>query len=128
MTELEETILSLEKNLISPEVRKSAEKLAAIISESFFEFGSSGQIYHYHKGDVFDSGPAKDMDWEILDFSVMPLAGECALATYKAVKHSEPDESKKISLRCSLWEKESGNWKLKFHQGAYANESHAALS
>lgn len=126
MTELEETILSLEKALINPEVRKSAEKLAAIISSSFFEFGSSGQMYHYHKGDVFDDGPVKNMDWEIIDFSLMQLAGECVLATYKAVKHSEPDASKKTSLRCSLWEKESGTWKIKFHQGAIAKETHEA--
>jgi len=128
MTELEETILSLEKALISPDVRKSAEKLSEIISESFFEFGSSGKIYHYHKGDVFDAGPVSDLDWEIFDFSLMPLVGECVLATYKAVKHSESDESKKISLRCSLWEKENGIWKIKFHQGAFANETHETLS
>ena len=128
MTELEATILSLEKALTSPGVRKSAEKLSEILSESFFEFRSSGKIYHYHKGDIFDNGPAKDMDWEILEFSVMPLAGECVLATYKVVIHSEPDESKKISLRCSLWEKENGSWKIKFHQGAFANKSHETLT
>jgi len=120
MTDLEKIILSLEKTLMLPEVRHSADKLAGILSESFFEFGTSGRMYHYHKGDVFEGGPVNDTDWEIRDFAVNSISQDCVLATYSAVKHTEPDESKKVSRRCSLWEIESGSWKIKYHQGAIA--------
>lgn len=118
MSELETIILSLEKSLLRPEVRNSAEKLAELLSESFYEFGSSGNIYYYRKGDVFEVSPIQENDWEIVDFSLLPHGEDSVLATYKGIKHTEPDETKKITLRCSLWEKESGSWKIKFHQGA----------
>lgn len=121
MTELEETILFKEKALLRPEVRRSAEKIAGLLSESFFEFGCSGNIYHYHKGDILLEGPANEGDWEITDFSLLQVSLDSVLATYTATKHTEPVAARKVSLRCSLWEKEDGVWKVKFHQGAYAN-------
>jgi len=120
MTELEETILFNEKELLRPEVRRSAEKIAELLSESFFEFGSSGNIYHYHKGDTFLEGPAKDGDWEITNFTLVQVSLDSVLVTYTATKHTELVEAQKVSLRCSLWEKEDGVWKAKYHQGAYA--------
>ena len=125
MTELEEIIFSKEKSLLQPDVRQSAEKLYTLLSESFFEIGTSGTTYHYHKGDVFPVGPVNAGDWEILSFTLLPVSSDSVLATYKAIKHTEPDASKRISLRCSLWEKESDVWKLKFHQGAIATEERA---
>lgn len=125
MTELEEIILSKENALLQPDVRQSAEKIHALLSESFFEIGTSGTTYHYRKGDVFPTGPVNAGDWEILSFTLLPVSPDSVLATYKAIKHTEPDASKKISLRCSLWEKESDEWKLKFHQGAIATEEQA---
>lgn len=120
MTELEKNILFYEKELLRPEVRLSAEKIAELISESFFEFGSSGNIYHYHKGDTFQEGPANEGDWEITNFTLVQVSLDSVLATYTVTKHTEPVEAQKVSLRCSLWEKEDGVWKVKFHQGAYA--------
>ena len=120
MTELEEIILNNEKELLRPEVRCSADKIADLMSESFFEFGSSGKIYNYHPGDTFPAGPVSEGDWEILDFNLLQVSLDSVLATYKAVKHSEPDITKKVSVRCSLWEKEFDVWKVKFHQSAIA--------
>ena len=119
MTELEKTILFNERELLRPEVRRSADKIAELLSESFFEFGSSGNIYHYHKGDVFLEGSVNEGDWEITDFSLARVSLNSVLATYTAIKHTEPVEAQKVSLRCSLWEIEDGVWKAKYHQGAY---------
>ena len=120
MSDIEETILFNEKELLRPEVRRSAEKIAELLSESFFEFGSSGNIYHYHKGDIFLEGPVNEGDWEITDFSLAQVSTDSVIATYIATKHTEPVAAQKVSLRCSLWEKEEGVWKVKFHQGTYA--------
>lgn len=122
MTELEEIILNNEKELLRPEVRCSADKIADLMSESFFEFESSGKIYNYRVGDTFPSGPVSEGDWEILDFNLFQVSLDSVLATYKAVKHSEPDISKRVSVRCSLWEKEMDVWKVKFHQAAIADQ------
>ena len=119
MSDIEETILFNEKELLRPEVRRSAEKIANLLSESFFEFGSSGNIYHYHKGDIFLEGPVNEGDWEITDFTLVQVSLDSVLATYTSIKHTEPVAAQKVSLRCSLWEKEDGAWKVKFHQGAY---------
>ena len=126
MTELEDTILFLEKELLRPEVRSSAEKIAELLSESFFEVGSSGNTYQYKKGDTFQGGPVNDGDWEIRDFALLPVSKESVLSTYKAIKHTETNERLKITLRCSLWELEEGKWKVKFHQSALADSPTAS--
>ena len=126
MTEQEDTILFLEKELLRPEVRNSAEKIAELLSESFFEVDSSGNTYQYQKGDTFPGGPVNDGDWEICDFSLLPVSNESVLATYKAIKHTETNEHLKVTLRCSLWELEEGKWKVKFHQSALADNPAAS--
>lgn len=120
MNALSETILYLEKELLRPEVRCSAEKIAGILSDSFCEYTSSGTEYHYRKGDTFPGGPVTDGDWEIIDFSVLALSPGSAQAVYKLIKHTDPDISRRLSLRSSLWVMESGIWKMQFHQGTAA--------
>jgi hypothetical protein len=57
------------------------------------------------------------MDWEIRDFEISQLSNECLLATYKLIKHNEPNEDIKYSLRSSIWKLLEGKWKMTFHQG-----------
>ena len=66
----------------------------------FSEITASGVEYHYKNGDVFqEQDNNSNIDWEILDFKVRKLSTDCILATYKLVKHSELDESRKYSLK-----------------------------
>lgn len=117
-----EEILSLEKALIKPEVRKSALEIKKILSKDFVEFSSLGSEYHYKFGDVFQGEEEeKGLNWEILDFKVRVLSKDCLLATYKVIKHDEL-EKKKYSLRSSIWIKEEGRWKMTFHQGTLLDE------
>ncbi|WP_367615230.1 DUF4440 domain-containing protein [Heyndrickxia coagulans] len=46
---LKEHILQLEKSLLEPSTRSDPAKLGALLAESFFEFGSSGNIWHKRK-------------------------------------------------------------------------------
>ena len=121
MTGIEAIIYAKEKDLLRPDVRRSPEKISEILSDSFYEYGSSGSVYHYHKGNTFAHGPEKEGDWEIQDFALHLLSEDSALATYKVVKHTEDDPSRKTTLRVSLWKIEDGIWKMQFHQGTYAN-------
>lgn len=116
-----EEIFALEKALIRPEVRKSAEEIGKILSKNFVEFSSLGSEYHYKAGDVFqDEEDNRFLDWEILNFKVREIAKNCLLATYKVLKHDEIN--KKYSLRSSLWIREEGRWKMAFHQGTLLEE------
>lgn len=120
---LEKHIFELEKALLNSETRKSAEKINELLSEDFIEFTSSGNIYHYNKGDVFDEdNDSSEIKWEIKDFTIEQLSNDCMLATYKVIKHSETRENMKYSLRSSIWKLSNGTWKMFFHQGTLTSD------
>lgn len=115
MHSVSEEILKLEKELLKSDVRKSAERISEILSESFIEYTSSGNEYYYKVGDTFqEENDNTILNWEIVNFKTRFLAEDCILATYKVIKH---DEEKKYSLRSSIWKIEGGKWKIIFHQG-----------
>lgn len=117
MEALKEHILRLEKELLKPQIRQSAEKTNELLADSFVEFCSSGCIY-YNQGQAVDEDTnSKELNWEIKDFEIKQLSEDCVLATYRLVKHSELNENKKYSLRSSIWKCYHGNWKMIFHQG-----------
>lgn len=111
-------IFELENELLKPETRQSAEKINELLSDDFIEFCSSGNIYNYNKGDVFDKTiNSSKIKWEIKEFSTKQLSNESILATYKVIKHSESKENIRYSLRSSIWKCLNGKWKIIFHQG-----------
>lgn len=115
---LKETIYHLENELLKSDVRKSAEKISELLSEDFQEVTSSGQLYFYKKGDVYqDANDNTELNWEITEFQIKELTEECVLAIYKVIKHNETDESKKYTYRSSIWKCFEGKWKMAFHQG-----------
>jgi len=118
---LEEQILKLEKSLLQPEVRQSAEQISELLSDDFTEFCSSGRVYEYKRGDIIDSRNESDIpDWEIKDFSIEIIASDVILAKYKIIKHSKLD--KNYSLRSSIWKYIKGKWKMIFHQGTLTDK------
>ncbi|HOQ02098.1 MAG TPA: DUF4440 domain-containing protein [Acetivibrio sp.] len=117
-TILEKHIFDLEQSLLQPEVRQSSEKIAELLSDDFCEFCSSGNIYLYNKGDIFDTDRNLSViDWKIKDFSIRILANDVVLATYKAIKYNREQKKMVSSLRSSIWKCFDGNWKMVFHQG-----------
>ncbi len=104
-------ILSLEDALLQAEVRQCAAKIESLLSGDFFEFGSSGSVYRYTKGDAF----APVDGYQITGFSVAELSPECVLATY-SITLSQGERAKR-SLRSTIWRKSEGQWKAVFHQG-----------
>lgn len=109
---IEITIYKLEKSLMTPEVRKSAERIQALLSEDFFEFCSCGKRYDYQAGDVFGG----DYSYEIKDFAIKKLSEHYVLATYQTVR-IDKDGHKTRQLRSSIWQEDDGIWKMTFHQG-----------
>lgn len=118
MDSLEKKIFKLENDLLSSTVRKSPEKINEILDDEFTEYTSSGQEYHYKKGDIFqDKEDKSELDWQISNFKIKKLSEECVLATYRVEKNNEIDEKKKYTLRSSIWKCIDGTWKMIFHQG-----------
>ena len=118
MESIEKHILQLENDLLKSEIRKSSQKINEILANDFIEFCSSGSEYYYKNGDVFqEQNDNHTLCWEILDFQIKELSDDCILAMYKVIKHSELNESKKYSLRSSIWKYYDGKWKMTFHQG-----------
>jgi len=80
-------------------------------------------IIESKNGDVFqDQDDNKELFWEIRDFEIKELSNDCILALYKVIKHDEPNESKKYSLRSSIWKYTDEKWKMLFHQGTYTSK------
>lgn len=116
-------IYDLENQLLKLETRQSREKISKLLSDDFFEFTSSGFVWHYNKNKAIDSSVnLVSLDWEIKDFSIKILAADVILATYKLVKNNEEEFHKKYSLRSSIWKNIDGNWKMIFHQGTPMSE------
>lgn len=115
---LHKIIYDCEEALLKSEVRKDANKIADLMAEDFVEFTSSGYIANYTKGEVFQAiDDNTELNWELKDFKIKELSNDYVLATYKVIKHNEADESKKYSLRSSIWQNIDDKWKMMFHQG-----------
>lgn len=119
MNTLKDTIYELEKSLMTPEARRSAQVIRVRLCDDFTEFCSSGRVYHYQTGDVFDDGSA-EYRYEIEDFALDQMSEDSVHVTYTAIKHSGGSIVR--SLRSSLWRKQDDEWKLWFHQGTQVFE------
>ena len=111
----EAEILNMEQKLLLEEVRSSADKIAKLLADGCIEYCSSGGVYRYARGDTFGHG--RQRNWEIVDFEARELAFGVVLATYRLLKHDEPNGDMRVSLRSSIWKVEDGAWKMVFHQG-----------
>ena len=104
-------LLDLERALMQPFIRSSAERLKALISEDFFEIGASGATYTLP--DLI-AALAVEPDVPaatISAFNATLLASDIALVTYRT------DLNGLARLRSSIWRREQGAWRLHFHQG-----------
>jgi hypothetical protein len=105
-------ILNLEKKLLDPLIWQSGDELSELLSEDFTEFGSSGKVYN--REEVIKALSNQEIsDYIISDFRIKKLGTNSILALYKSVS------SGKQSLRSSIWQFESGKWRIIFHQGTY---------
>jgi hypothetical protein len=116
VAELEHQLYGLEQQFLGPATRSSRKNLEELLAEDFVEFGSSGVIYD--RASVISTLVLENpVAWSIASFKARPLAGGAALVTYVATKSG--GES---SLRCSIWQRSGGRWRMVFHQGTRSGE------
>ncbi|WP_422121963.1 DUF4440 domain-containing protein [Planococcus sp. X10-3] len=111
MDELEQEIYELECRHISPDVRISEAKLAQVLDDEFYEFGSSGGVIT--RSEIAGDRPLAPDHMEISNFKMHLLGDEAVLTTYRI----ENKTTGRNTNRSSIWKKRPTGWKLFFHQG-----------
>lgn len=104
----------LEESLWREETRFDMHRMREIIAEDFFEFGRSGHCYSLE--DTLAIAPQKiHAKIPLPDFNVRQLAEDVVQVTYS----SAVEYNNKIlhARRSSLWSRNQGHWRLRFHQG-----------
>ena len=118
---LTEEIKQLEEQLLQPELRKSSQDLAYLLSDDFIEFGSSGRIFD--KARMIDALQHESRDQlSLTDFQIKDLTPDVVLVTYRAARRSEATGQTTCSLRSSIWQSIEGRWQIVFHQGTMTVE------
>ncbi|MFB4213375.1 DUF4440 domain-containing protein [Shouchella sp. JSM 1781072] len=115
---LKEVFLNLEEKLLKPEIRASKDEITQLLSENFFEFGSSGKVFY--KNESIDEVSLSKVSMKLSDFEIHPLSEQIVLTTYRIYN----EVSKQHSLRSSIWSLTDGKWKMQFHQGTPTAQSH----
>ncbi|KZL05104.1 hypothetical protein PsAD2_04459 [Pseudovibrio axinellae] len=105
-----EILFSLEKQLLNPAARASAQQLEMMLHEDFIEIGASGRIYD--RSQIINEllGSAADYPMRTLkDFRVRGLSGDLVQVFYDIAENG--------TRRSSIWKLEDSNWRIIFHQG-----------
>jgi ribonuclease HI len=112
---------SLEASLLDPPVRRDRQRVSALLADDFTEIGASGRLWTREA--ILALLATEDfVPPTIEDFSCRQLAEGVVLATYRAVRTGPVTQECSTALRNSIWTKEDGGWKLRFHQGTQAGE------
>jgi hypothetical protein len=103
-----------ELRLLDAEVRRSPERLGALLHPDFYEFGSSGRLWD--RASVLAELTGKDVPGSRpLTASRMKgvqLAPDLVHLTFD----TEEDSGRRVH-RSSLWRRTEDGWRLYFHQG-----------
>lgn len=112
-SELRETLVGLEKKLLTPAIRRDTKAVSALIDNNFYEIGKSGKTFFKDQVlSLMTNENGAEHAWTIDDFEIRQLAPTIVLVTY-AIREN-------ASLRSSVWRNDGEGWKIVFHQGTPA--------
>jgi hypothetical protein len=107
----------LEQSLLDSAVRRDGERLRELLAEDFLEFGSSGRVWT--RKSIIDL-LATELNFlppAIEEFQCTFLSEKVALVTYRTARTDAKTGERLCSLRSSVWTRQDGEWKMRFHQG-----------
>ena len=110
-------IRGLEESLLDAAVRRDGDRLRKLLAEDFLEFGSSGRVWT--RRSIIDL-LATEMNFfppAIEEFRCSFLTDNVALVTYRTVRADAKSGEQLVSLRSSVWTRQDGEWRMRFHQG-----------
>jgi hypothetical protein len=120
-----EELLRKEKLLLDPAIRRGRSEVAALLADGFFEFGSSGRIWT--RDGILDLLATENYDPPTMEaFACRLIEDSVALVTYRTVRLSPDTGQSRVVLRSSIWIRQSGHWRVQFHQGTPASQADAA--
>jgi hypothetical protein len=109
----------LELLLMDPAVRRDRAQVGALLTSDFVEFGSSGRVWTREA--ALELLATETYTPPVVETFAFRLLGPgLALATYRTSRTDGVGEQT-ATLRSSIWTRESGSWKMCFHQGTRAS-------
>lgn len=109
-------LFELEKQLHSPEIRLNPAAVSRLLSENFFEFGSSGKMWTREAVLKDLASENETTKVESSHFKAILLAQDVVLITYVSTR-VKLGQKLSSSLRSSIWRNNKGFWQMEFHQG-----------
>lgn len=105
---------SLELTLWRADTRYDRALMEATFAPDLVEFGRSGR--RYARDDLLPDGTeAAPIDAALHDLTTRPLSPDLALVTY--ISELRTPSGTEWANRASIWDRSSGRWQLRFHQG-----------
>ncbi|RYV02452.1 DUF4440 domain-containing protein [Shewanella sp. OPT22] len=115
MKEVIQTVIQLEKSLFTDEVRKSTSALNKLIADNFIEVASTG--IRFGKVEVLNRLPTEAaFTVESKDFEGRMLSDDNVMLLYQSSFKRDGSEFSD-ALRCSIWQRNNGQWQMIYHQG-----------
>ena len=105
---------TLELTLWTSETRFDRALMDRTFAPDCHEFGRSGRRYTRDQM-LFDPAQAQDIPATLHKFTEQPLSGSITLCTY--ISELRTPAGQEWANRASIWDKASGRWQLRFHQG-----------
>ncbi|HWE87736.1 MAG TPA: nuclear transport factor 2 family protein [Terracidiphilus sp.] len=107
----------LEESLLDPAVRRDEERLRLMLTDDFLEFGSSGRVWTRKTIIELLATEKNFFPPAIEDFECSLISDKVALVTYRTLRSDSKTGEHLESLRCSIWTRQDGEWRMRFHQG-----------
>lgn len=104
---------ALEHTLWRTDTRYDRTQMDATFAPDFQEFGRSGR--RYTREDLLPNGEAEAIDATLHALTITDLSDTLALVTYLSELRRQTQTE--WANRSSLWDRTSGRWQLRFHQG-----------
>ena len=110
----------LELELQQPAVRRSRERLLALLHPDFYEVGRSGRTYA--REDVVRNLLSGQPEAEIrsANFRIALLGPNAGLLTYDSAHVGKFGEECRPTHRVSVWVRSASGWQMRYHQGTPA--------
>lgn len=107
------SLQALEHSLWRTETRFDRALMKATFAPDFHEFGRSGR--RYTRDDLLPTGETHSIDATLHALFITELGDMIALVTY--ISEVRSPAGPEWSNRSSVWDRTSGHWQLRFHQG-----------
>jgi hypothetical protein len=121
---LEQTLIASEKSLIAAKMKDDGAFFKRTLSADFSLVGVDGKLLERQEA-VDDLGDADLVELTPYDMKVVAVGDDAAIVTYDAIVRKKPEEDQGPPPRyqhfSSVWVKQEGAWKLKFHQATAAH-------